>query len=96
MNVEKVFNPEAPDEFSAEDLLIALPRAIVKEQRIYHLEFQPSIKDDNLEFITLYRCESNSTVFGVSAPSPKASLLSAANWLLKNEIIVSIKKYTNG
>jgi hypothetical protein len=89
--VEKEFNPAEPEKFSVTDLMVSLPRAILVEQRIFNLEIKPVLKDDKVEFLTIYRCESNSKVYGISAQTPKESLLKAANWLLSEKIVATIK-----
>lgn len=91
MQEQKEFNPSEPDNFSVAELITALPRAIVIEQRIFNLEMKPILKEDKVEFLTIYRCESNAKIFGISAPTPKESLVKAANWLLNEKIVVSIK-----
>jgi len=87
---EKIFTPETEAEFTAEELLLALPILIIKNNRRYAMSYRPIMEGDLIRYAVLYRCETNNDFISVKADSPRQVLSDAATMLLTKKYVGQI------
>lgn len=97
MAAEKVFSSTTEKDFSTDDLLLALPRVILVNQRIYSLRLFPSMesKTDKIEWNAMYRCETNTKFINTTAETPRETLVKCARKLLESKLVAEIKIVEN-
>lgn len=88
----KYFASESENEhFNTDDLLEALPRIIVKNQRTYSFRLFPAVVKDTLIWNAMYRCDTNNDFLNSTGDTPRIALVNSANLLLTQKLVAEIK-----
>jgi hypothetical protein len=88
---EKIFTPETGSQFTVEELLLALPITIIKNNRPYGMSFRPILEGDLIRYVVLYQCVANKDALVVKAENPWQALADMCQLLLTSKLVVEIK-----